>query len=119
MIKKRTKTQFPILDKRGKSIGNFYISLKIEEVTFNEVNTLCKGFYYYVNENLETVILDSFSILFNWRDITIIEDNMLPDINSPNLKEVLTQRVLEFTDLQIQVESGDNYGTALEDWENI
>ncbi len=117
MIRKTTNKQFPVLDKRGKSIGDYYISLKVEEVIFNEVNAVCKGFYYYVNENLETNVLDYFNIIFNWNEVMWIEDNMLPDISSPNLKDALFNRILEFTNLQLQVESGENYGTLYTDWE--
>jgi hypothetical protein len=116
MITKQTKTPFPILDKRGKPIVEFIIYLKVVELIINEANITVNGFYYYKDEQEEIIVLDKFSEFFTWDIISAIEMILQP-LDTISLMEALLQRMNEFTDLQIQSESGQNYGTLYTDWE--
>lgn len=116
MIQKQTKTSFPILDKRNKIIGNYIIHLKVEDIYFNESNVNVNGYYYYINDNESVVLLDRFNINLSWEQIDNVELSLQP-LDTTSLKNTLSQRIEEFTDIQLMLESGENYGTTYDDWE--
>jgi len=116
MIQKQTKSQFPILDKRNKVIGNYIIYLKVEDISFNESNVNVNGYYYYINEDSSIYMLDRFNRNLLWEQIENVELSLQP-LDTISLKEAMNQRIGEFTDIQLMLESGENYGTTYEDWE--
>ena len=117
MIKFKTKTAFPIYDKRGKDIGSFIIRLIVNEIVSTVNGAKATGFYFYQNENNEEITLDMFISNFAWDLVAIAETN-LPTLSSQSsLKSNIYQRVAEFGLIQQMIESGQNYGTQGSDWE--
>ena len=117
MIKFKTKTAFPIYDKRGKDIGSFIIRLIVNEILATANGARATGFYFYENENNEEITLDAFSTNFNWDLVALAETNLPPLESTQSLKNNIFQRVAEFSLMQQMIESGDNYGTQGTDWE--
>lgn len=115
MITLKTKTVFPVRDERGKIKGNFIIYLKVDSLLFNEANVSVKG-YYFTIENDVVIVLSPFDELLTWENIALAESNLEP-IASMSLKTALTQRVHEFTMIQLMLESGENFETTPNDWE--
>jgi hypothetical protein len=50
-------------------------------------------------------------------DTVVSLETILNPINVTTLKEAILQRVQEFTLLKLTEESGENFGTVIEDWE--
>lgn len=117
MVRLRTKREIEIFDKRLNSLGSFVIRMVVNEITANGSNAVATGFYCYINADNEEKLLDNFSTNFSWEVIGTIENN-LPNFNDPkSLKLAFIQRIVEFSFIQQQQESGSNYGTVAEDWE--
>jgi hypothetical protein len=76
------------------------------------------GYYYFLDENNGVVKLDEVSTLNTWETVESVETNLLNPLNSAtSLKANVLQRLGEFTMLQLTTESGENYGTTPDDWE--
>jgi hypothetical protein len=116
MLKLRTKTEFDIPTKRGVINGIVYMIVDKIEVDTNNISP--KGYYYYLDENNQPVKLDDIKGLKEWAIVEQVEQNMLSELTSTvSLQANLQQRLQEFTMLQLQQESGENYGTLASDWE--
>jgi hypothetical protein len=116
MIQLRTKTVFSIPTKRGIITGVVRFIIDRLEIDINNIRAI--GYYYYIDEDNLVVKLDEVNTLNQWETVTMIENNILnPLINSVSLKANLLQRLEEFTMLQLTTESGENYGTTPDDWE--
>jgi hypothetical protein len=117
MKKLRTKTEFSIPTKRGVVSGIVRFIIDKLEIDINNVRAI--GYYYFIDENNEVVKLDEVSTLNLWETVEAIETNLLnPLIDSVSLKANVLQRLGEFTMLQLTTESGENYGTTPDDWED-
>lgn len=119
MLKKRTKTQFNVPDGRG--VKMVIVRLIIDGIFIDGNNITPKGYYYYLDETGSVVKLDGLGTNSRkeWPIVEEVENTLLQDMNNPrNLKANIMQRLTEFTDLQLQQETGENYGTTPEDWEN-
>lgn len=117
MIKFKTKTEFPILDKRGKIIGNSIIRLIVNNINADINGAVATGFYYYCNEDDNEITLDAFKSDFPWDLVGLAEQQLPPLESSQSLKSNIFQRVAEFGIMQQMIESGSNYGTLGSDWE--
>lgn len=115
MLKLRTKTEFyvPYLREQISVI----VRMIITDIQFDINNSIVSGYYYYYNIDNTAVKLDDFRFLVPWAQINLIENNMLSPITSPNLFDIVMQRLTEFTFIQLQAENGKNYGTNSADWE--
>lgn len=117
MLKLRTKTNFTIPTKRGVIQG--IVRLIIERIELDNNNIKPVGYYYCLDENNEVVKLDEINSLNQWETILSVEENLLNPLDSSfSLKANILQRLNEFTMLQLTTESGENYGTTPDDWEN-
>jgi hypothetical protein len=128
MITVQTNTAKPIYNDRFKLIGNHVIYLTIQNLEMDANNVTASGYYYYINEvstldeNNETVIMNEVVKLqdtktfMTWETIMSIETILNP-IDVLSLKDAILQRVQEFTILKLTQESGENFGTTIEDWE--
>lgn len=116
MVKFKTKTEKEVRDKRGNIIGSFIIRLIVNVIKANLTGAVADGFYYYINAEGEEEMLDAFNTKFNWQDVEQAELS-LPTFDCNHLKEAFIQRIIEFTFIQQQIESGQNFGTVYEDWE--
>ena len=115
MVKFKTKTDFPLWDKRNKSLGSHLIRLIVNEINANASGVRASGFYYYEFEGNE-IVLDAFKTDILWQSVELAE-TQLADFNANSLRSAFIQRIIEFSFLQQQIESGENYGTVYEDWE--
>jgi hypothetical protein len=116
MLKLKTKTQFKVPTKRGVILS--IVRLIIDKIELDDNNINAIGYYYYIDENYEVVKLDNVNSFNLWETILSVEQNLLNPLNSSlSLKANILQRLNEFTMLQLTTESGENYGTTPDDWE--
>jgi hypothetical protein len=116
MIKLRTKTAFSIPTKRGIITGVVRFIIERLEIDINNIRAI--GYYYYIDENNVMVKLDEVNTLNQWETVTMVENNVLnPLSDGISLKANVLQRLEEFTMLQLTTETGENYGTTPDDWE--
>ena len=108
----------PIYNDRFKLLGEYIIYLTIQNVDMDANNVTATGYYYYVNENNDIVKLKDTSTFMLWETVVSLETILNP-INVSSLKEAVLQRVKEFTLLKLTEESGENFGTVIEDWEQL
>lgn len=116
MLKLRTKTAF--LVPKGRLQISTIVRLIVDSLTFDLNNCIVKGYYYYIDENDNVVKLDDFTTVISWTIINQTEVYILQPITSPNLYDIIIQRLREFTFLQLEQENGKNYGTQSTDWED-
>ena len=127
MITINTNKVKPIYNERFKLIGEYIIYLTIQNLDMDSNNVTASGYYYYIVENEETIdgeviktsnvvkLKDTKTTLL-WDTIIAIETILNP-ITATTLKNSVLQRVKEFTILKLTEESGDNFGTIIEDWQ--
>jgi hypothetical protein len=116
MIQLRTKTAFSIPTKRGIITGVVRFIIERLEIDINNVRAI--GYYYYLDIDSVVVKLDEVSTLNQWETVEAVETNLLnPLVDSVSLKANVMQRLGEFTMLQLTTETGENYGTTPDDWE--
>lgn len=118
MITYKTTTEFPIPTSRGIKMGIIYLTVERIEIDIN--NILPIGYYYYIDEANNIIKIDDITKKPKlWIEVIEVEDNMLPALESNNLKYNILQRLREFTEIQMILESGENFGTTPEDWEIV
>lgn len=115
MLKLKTKTAFNV--PKDRVFIPVIVHLIVDSITFDINNATVKGYYYYIDTNGNVVKLDDFNMAISWTIITQTEVYILQAITSPNLFDIVKQRLKEFTFLQLQQENGKNYGTISTDWE--
>lgn len=117
MKKLRTNKNFAIPTKRGVIQGVVRFIIDKLEIDINNITAI--GYYYYIDENNSVVKLDEVRSFNLWETVSAVETNLLnPLVDSVSLKANILQRLAEFTMLQLTTESGENYGTMPEDWED-
>jgi len=121
MLKLRTKTEFPVTPTKARTPINVIVRFIIDGVFLNKNTVTPQGYYYYKDEFDRIVKLDGLGTNApkSWDMIIQIENNsMVPLLNSNiNLYDNVMQRLEEFSELQQEVEIGENYGTSPSDWE--
>lgn len=115
MLKLRTKTAFNVPKDRG--FIPVIVHLIVDSIMFDVNNATVKGYYYYIDTSGNVVMLDDFNKVISWSIITQTEIYVLQSITSPNLFDIVKQRLKDFTMLQLEQENGKNYGTVSTDWE--
>jgi len=121
MLKLRTKTEFPVTPPKSRVTINAIVRFIIDQVVIDKNTVTPKGYYYFIDGNNLIVKLDGLGTNApkSWDMIIQIENNgMVPLLNSNiNLYDNIMQRLEEFSELQQEVEIGENYGTSPSDWE--
>lgn len=117
MVTIKTNKVKTIYNERFKAIGDFFLYITIRELILNENDTTAIGFYYYIDNNEQLVKLKDFQTKLNWSDIQYVEENILQPLSTIDLKNAVLQRIQEFTVIQLTQESGENFGTVIEDWD--
>jgi hypothetical protein len=121
MLKRRTKTEFPVTPPNKRVPENVIVRFIIDGFFSDKTGIKPQGYYYYKDMNGSIVKLDGLGTNApkSWDDIIAAENaGMVPLLNSNiNLYDNIMQRLEEFTDLQFQVEAGENYGITLSDLE--
>jgi hypothetical protein len=90
-----------------------------------DINSVtAKGYYYYKkietidSVDVETVIkLRNITTIMSWEMVGYVEETQLPPISSSELLNAVLERVIQFTVIQLTIESGQNFGTTIEDWD--
>ena len=127
MLTINTNTTKPIYNDRFKLIGNYIIYLTIQNLEMDANNVIASGYYYYIVETQETiegVVVTTSNIVklkdtktsMLW-DTVISVETILTPITANTLKDSVLQRMQEFTILKLTEESGENFGTVIEDWQ--
>jgi hypothetical protein len=121
MLKLRTKTEFSVTPPKARIPINVIVRFIIERVIFDKNTITPEGYYYYIDTNGSIVKLDSLGTNAPKSiDMVIqIENNEMVPLLTSNINIIanVLQRLEEFTDLQQEVEIGENYGTSPSDWE--
>lgn len=119
MLKLKTKTEFQVPFERGvKSVIVRMITSNFSLIDINNIKV--EGYYYFLDENNLVRKLSDFgeNSFKQWSEIEQIENAMLGPLESNvSLKSNILQRLKELTFMQLQQESGENYGTTASDWE--
>jgi len=115
MVKFKTTIEKAIVDRRQKPIGNHIIRLIVNDIHANISGVTANGFYFYELEGNQ-IVLDPFKTDISWTQVEMAE-TQLPVFNANSLRSAFIQRIIEFSFIQQQIESGENYGTIYEDWE--
>lgn len=115
MLRLRTKTQFFL--QKDRLLTNATVRLIVDSLFFDINNCVVIGYYYYFDEENNVVKLDDFRFTNTWNIISQVENNILQPVTSQNIKDIILQRLFEFTMLQLQVEANQNYNTIDTDWE--
>ena len=116
MLTINTNKVKPIYNDRFKLLGEYVIYLTIQYLEMDNNNVTATGYYYYINENNDIVKLKDTKTFMLWDTVVSLETILNP-IDVLTLKEAVLQRLGEFTILKLTEESGDNFGTTIEDWE--
>lgn len=111
MVRYRTNKEVELFDKRGQSLGGHILKLIISRVEFTEREVTATGYYYYGDGQ----ILDAFKVVKSREFVEAVEPNLgeLTDA----IFGAVTQRATEFGFAVLGEESGENWGTTIEDWE--
>ena len=115
MVKFKTKTEFPVYDIRQQEIGRFILRFIVNSITADNNGITYSGFYFYKNADDKDVVIDSFSFPKSWDIISQAETELSP-LQGQHLFPLFKQRIVEFTYIQQQLESGTNWGTIATDW---
>ena len=124
MITIKTNKPFDILDISYNVIDNKDIYLTIENLYMDRNDITAKGYYYHkkteIQEEVEVEIitkLRNITTLMSWDMVSYVEGTQLPPISSSQLKDAVLGRVLQFTIIQLTMESGQNFKTTIDDWD--
>lgn len=115
MVKFKTNIEKELFDRRLKPIGSHIVRLTVNDISANNSGVTANGFYYYESEG-QQIVLDPFKTDIPWENVELAE-TQLPAFNAHSLRSAFIQRIIEFSFIQQQIESGDNYGTVYSDWE--
>lgn len=111
MITLKTKEIVTIPTKRGVTQGIVY--LEIEALYLRKEYIRIEGNYHYFNDEGQKEILDKIDM---YKSKELI-DNIESQLQISSFYDFVNGRINQFALLQIQVESGENYGTTENDWE--
>ena len=114
MVKFKTTIEKALFDRRLKPIGNHIIRLIVNDIHANSSGVTANGFYFYEFEGNQ-IVLDPFKTDIPWENVEFAESE-LPAFNANSLRSAFIQRIREFSFIQQQIESGENYGTVYEEW---
>ena len=124
MITIKTNKPFNILDISYNVIDSEDIYLTVENLYMDINSVTARGYYYYYKtevidgNNVETVIqLRPITTIMSWEMVGYVEETQLPPISSSELLNAVLERVMQFTVIQLTIESGQNFGTTIEDWD--
>ena len=123
MLTIHTNKAFPIRNSTYEIIDNQIIYLTVQKIELDKNNVVATGFYFYkkteiVNEvEIETIIkLKDNRTILSWDMIEYVESQMLQSMNHVNYQSANYQRLREFTQIQLQQESGQNFEITFNDW---
>jgi len=119
MIRKNTKAPVKIYGERGIVKAEAVMNMVIDSVYLHKNIVFVNGYYWYLDANGEIV-----------RDSIIkhsLDRGTLEALETANLEKLpatqhlyasVEQRLAELTVITLQIESGENYDTVPNDWED-
>lgn len=118
MLKRRTKTEFPVYSDRGALIGNHIIRLIVDKLEIDINNVIYSGYYYRLGESGEVIILSKIGGLWQISDIEAAEPQLAALGSDIFCFQNVLQRLKEVNKIQMTQEAGQNFGTQPNDWED-
>ena len=117
MLRLKTKTEKTVPNGRGTIEA--IVHLIIDNLNVNRNNVIGIGYYYFIDENGQIVKLSDIQTNTEISLFEMIENNMLPKLESnQNVFKNILQRLKETTLMNIAQENGESYGITPEDLED-
>jgi hypothetical protein len=116
MIIIQTKVAKTIRDERYKPIMEAIIYLKTMSIVIDNNNATVNAIYYYKDVDGNDVLLTNTSVMFTKEQVRAIQTRF-PKIDTEDLFDAIDQRILEFTKMLLQMQSGDNFGILYSEWD--
>ena len=124
MLTVNTNKQFPIRNSTYEIIDNKVIYLTVQKLELDKNNIVAIGYYFYK----KTEIIDDVEIeiivklkdnrtTLPWSTIAYVEGQVLAEMDNVNYQSANYQRLREFTQIQLQQESGQNFEITFNDWD--
>ncbi len=124
MITLNTNKSFPIRNSTYEIIDNQVIYLTVQKLELDKNNVVAIGFYFYKkveiidDVEIETIIkLKDNRTILSWNAIANVENIALQPMNDVSYQSSNYQRLREFTQIQLQQESGQNFEITFNDWD--
>ena len=115
----RLKTKTPKTVPNGRGTTEAIVHLIIDNLNVNRNNVVGIGYYYFIDENGQTVKLSDIQTNTEISLFEMIENTMLPKLESTqNVFKNILQRLKETTLMNIAQEQGESYGITPEDLED-
>lgn len=124
MITLNTNKRFPILNSTYEIIDNKIIYLTVQKLELDKNNLVAIGYYFYKkveiigDVEIETIVkLKDNRTILSWDVIAYVESQALQSMDGVNYQSANYQRLREFTQIQLQQESGQNFEIQFNDWD--
>lgn len=124
MITLNTNKSFPIQNSTYEIIDNQVIYLTVQKLELDKNNVVAIGFYFYKkveiidDVEIETIVkLKDNRTILSWNAIANVENIALQPMNDVSYQSSNYQRLREFTQIQLQQESGQNFEITFNDWD--
>lgn len=124
MLTLNTNKSFPIRNSTYEIIDNQVIYLTVQKLELDKNNVVAIGFYFYKkvelieNVEIENIVkLKDNRTILSWNAIANVENIALQPMNDVSYQSSNYQRLREFTQIQLQQESGQNFEITFNDWD--
>lgn len=124
MLTLNTNKSFPIRNSTYEIIDNQVIYLTVQKLELDKNNLVAIGFYFYKkvelieNVEIENIVkLKDNRTILSWNAIANVENIALQPMNDVSYQSSNYQRLREFTQIQLQQESGQNFEITFNDWD--
>ena len=124
MLTIHTNKTFPIRNSTYEIIDNKIIYLTVQKLELDKNNVVATGYYFYKkveiidDVEIETIVkLKDNRTILSWDVIAYLESQALQSMDGVNYQSANYQRLREFTQIQLQQESGQNFEITFNDWD--
>ncbi|MEC5156641.1 hypothetical protein [Chryseobacterium sp. MP_3.2] len=117
MLKFKSKRKIERFDEYNRVLGDFTMRMIINELCITKDTITPSGFYYYINDEGETITVAPIkNSSFSRQQVTAIEAQ-LSSFTTNHIFDVIDKRAVEFTFLKWQIENGSSFGLLANEWE--
>lgn len=117
MIKFKSKRKVERFDEYNRLLGEFTMRMIINELCISKDKIIPSGFYYYNNDDGETVTVAPIkNTSFSRTEVTAVEAQLSP-LTTNHIFDVIDKRTVEFSFLKWQMENGSSFGLLANEWE--
>ena len=116
MVKFKSTKTVPKYDVYNRLIGEFTQRMIINGINRENDTITPYGFYYYINDNGESIVDAPIKNTSFTREQTAQIESQLPPLTSNNIFDVMDERTIQFAFLKWQMENGSSFGLLAEDW---